>query len=414
MSSKNKIKMIGIAILITNLSLTGQEELFLPNGTSSIGISENNNVGIGTDSPNQFLHVMGDIKIESDGGAELNLLNTSSGVTWQVVSGVSAGFEIGNVTDGLVDWDSPFYIKQNGYVGINTANPSFELDVNGRIRVNEYLRIGDWHLDDTNWPGEGGVQYNGGDVTFGISASPGKASLYVDGDIYIKDNNSLYTDYIYDDDDSVLRIQNEGGNTYFGGKVGIGIIPDGQLHIHGSYNKGLTFTGNNRPNIYLKKLNTDQEWSIVSGVNGRLYIKPASPNQDSQDTDAIISIDPTGKVAIGIKYPGIYQLAVNGIIGAEEIEVKQSIPDYVFDDDYPLRSIEEVEEFIDIEKHLPDIPSAKSFEMVSVPVGEMQSMHLKKIEELTLYLIEQNNQIKALQKQNVELLKRLTALEKTI
>ena len=66
-------------------------------------------------------------------------------------------------------------------------------------------------------------------------------------------------------------------------------------------------------------------------------------------------------------------------------------PDYVFADHYRLTTLKEVEDFIQQNKHLPEIPSAKEMEANGVELGTMNMLLLKKIEELTLYLLEQQN-----------------------
>ena len=63
-------------------------------------------------------------------------------------------------------------------------------------------------------------------------------------------------------------------------------------------------------------------------------------------------------------------------------------PDYVFEKNYDLRPLTEVEAYINQNKHLPEIPAAKEMEQNGVNLGEMNMMLLKKVEELTLYVIE--------------------------
>jgi hypothetical protein len=90
------------------------------------------------------------------------------------------------------------------------------------------------------------------------------------------------------------------------------------------------------------------------------------------------------------------------------------VPDYVFEKSYSLPSLEEVKSYIDQNKHLPEVPSAKEMESNGVNLGEMNMLLLKKIEELTLYVIEQNK--KLLQQQNnlQQQSEKITALEKAI
>jgi hypothetical protein len=97
--------------------------------------------------------------------------------------------------------------------------------------------------------------------------------------------------------------------------------------------------------------------------------------------------------------PNDYMLVVGGKILAEEVRIKliKDWADYVFAKDYPLKSLAEVETFIHANHHLPEIPNATEVEKAGVGLGDMQSKLLLKIEELTLYLIQQNKTIETLQ-----------------
>lgn len=99
-----------------------------------------------------------------------------------------------------------------------------------------------------------------------------------------------------------------------------------------------------------------------------------------------------GNVGIGTTNP-TYPLAVNGTIRAKEIIVETGWADFVFDEDYQLPSLAEVERHIKAEKHLPGIPSAAKVAADGVSVGEMQAKLLQKIEELTLHQIEQEKRL---------------------
>lgn len=115
----------------------------------------------------------------------------------------------------------------------------------------------------------------------------------------------------------------------------------------------------------------------------------------------------TGNVGIGTIAPDA-KLAVKGTVHAQEVKVDLAVPgpDYVFNDDYKLPSLEEVKAYIDKNKHLPEIPSAKEMEANGVNLGEMNMLLLKKIEELTLHMLQKEDEIKSL-KSDVELLKKL-------
>jgi hypothetical protein len=96
-------------------------------------------------------------------------------------------------------------------------------------------------------------------------------------------------------------------------------------------------------------------------------------------------------------------------VHAQEVKVDLSVPgpDYVFNSDYNLLTLEEIQTYIDKNKHLPEVPSAKEMEANGVQLGEMNMLLLKKIEELTLYLLEQQKQISELKKTNDLLLSKI-------
>jgi hypothetical protein len=103
---------------------------------------------------------------------------------------------------------------------------------------------------------------------------------------------------------------------------------------------------------------------------------------------------PDGSVGIGTTNPEA-KLTVKGKIEASEIQVKDisTIPDYVFKPDYKLMPLNHIEEFVKQNQHLPDVPSEKEFKEKGMNMVEMNALLLKKIEELTLYVIEQNKHI---------------------
>ncbi|MET3035365.1 hypothetical protein ABXT08_04640 [Chryseobacterium sp. NRRL B-14859] len=106
---------------------------------------------------------------------------------------------------------------------------------------------------------------------------------------------------------------------------------------------------------------------------------------------------------------------LNGKFEAKEIKVTSSpTADFVFDENYNLPKLEDIEKHIKERKHLPEIASAKVMEKEGVNVGEFQIKLLQKIEELTLYSIEQNKQIKQLQEENKTLKSQSEEINKKI
>ena len=91
-------------------------------------------------------------------------------------------------------------------------------------------------------------------------------------------------------------------------------------------------------------------------------------------------------------------MRVNGTVIATEMMVKTDVwADYVFDKNYKLNSLDEIDSYIKINKHLPDVPSANEVLEKGINIAQMNTLLLKKVEELTLLMIEQNKTIGALQ-----------------
>jgi hypothetical protein len=123
-----------------------------------------------------------------------------------------------------------------------------------------------------------------------------------------------------------------------------------------------------------------------------------------------------GNVGIGTTNPQGYKLAVNGDAIFTKVKVKEygSWADYVFEPNYKLPSLKEVEQFIKQHKHLPEVPSAGEVEKNGLDLGDNQAVLLKKIEELILYAIESDKKNKKLEEKNQQLEERLKRLEEKL
>jgi hypothetical protein len=129
---------------------------------------------------------------------------------------------------------------------------------------------------------------------------------------------------------------------------------------------------------------------------------------------ARILLHKSGNVGIGTYNP-TSKLEVNGTIKAREVVVTATgWPDYVFDARYPLLPLPDLERTIQAEGKLPGIPSAKRAACEGVAVGDMQQAMLKKIEELTLYMIEADKQMQHVRASNTALQARIASLEKVV
>jgi len=122
----------------------------------------------------------------------------------------------------------------------------------------------------------------------------------------------------------------------------------------------------------------------------------------SADKSGYIIFTQNGHVGIGT-LDATHRLNVKGTIRAEEIIVETFGADFVFESDYRLKPLSEVKVHIEENKHLPDIPSAAQMQENGVGISELSTKLLQKVEELTLYAIQQNEMIEKLNKRIEEL-----------
>jgi hypothetical protein len=197
-----------------------------------------------------------------------------------------------------------------------------------------------------------------------------------------------------------------GNNIYYNtGNVGIGTAyPAEMLHVAGNIKLGYTGGG----------ANFGIEWyssSWASGFGHKIYnvdpgtgwtdLRIATRHNTGTWTD-MVTFTSTGNVGIGTTNPGSFKLAVEGKIGAREIKVTLANPwpDYVFHYRYNLLPLSDLEKYIQQNKHLPNMPSAKEVkDNDGIELGDMSTKLVEKIEELTLYIIELNKKIELLEKQ---------------
>jgi hypothetical protein len=196
-----------------------------------------------------------------------------------------------------------------------------------------------------------------------------------------------------------------GGAIYYnGGNVGVGTTaPTAYLHLKGAnvpWRGQLTIEATDYAQISFYGGPATQ-----TNLKSRIFYDIAG-NQMwfSNDTGAPFVFS-GGNVGIGTAAPQ-YRLSVNGVIGAKEVVVTSTgWSDYVFRPGYRLRPLREVASYIEVNHHLPEIPSEAEVEKNGISMGEMQSKLLAKIEELTLHMIQQ-------EKENEQLRKRVDRLEK--
>jgi hypothetical protein len=341
----------------------------------------NGYVGIGTTAPTALLDVNGSIK-----AASLSLTGTLSAGGLTSTNGLFNSYGRKNLylqTNGV---NRMTVLSYSGYVGIGTTAPAALLDVNGSMKAAS--------LSLTGTLSAGGLT-----STNGQFGSDGTSNLF------------LQTD-------GTNRMTVLNSNGY----VGIGTAsPNSLLEISGN-NPAFTLRGTpTRLEIGVPSANQnyapysrrgDVVFRPLSGVDGHVGLIFNIP-VDNADGNCYIKFGDeknhgwfslynnkiaviNGKLGIGTENP-THALEVKGIIRAVEVKIESSWADFVFNDDYHLKPLSEVNRFIKENKHLPEIPSATEVrENEGVNLGEMQVKLLQKIEELTLYLIQQESTIREL------------------
>jgi len=225
----------------------------------------------------------------------------------------------------------------------------------------------------------------------------------------------------------VLKSNNiEGVRIRSNGNVGVGTAnPDAKLHVaqDNINNQNLVLgkftsfgsTGGSAI-VSLTYNSTTANLEVNSSYTGTgfrygTYSDFNIENEISSPDFGAINFITNKKVQLAIKPNG--NASLQGKLEAKELKVTLTpTADFVFDENYDLPELEEVEKHIKEKKHLPEIASAKIMEKEGVNVGEFQIKLLQKIEELTLYSIEQNKQIKQLQNENEVLKAQSAKIEK--
>jgi hypothetical protein len=376
-------------------------------------ITEAGNVGIGTATPWAKLEVAGNIantfgnsiranneEFSYDGK---NLGHYSSG--WILDSSfpsapsycLSAFGGIKMFTGGSMKMKLDFW----GNVGIGTETPQAKLDVAGDIDVLEQININptsDGKLSTLRFNNytPGGSSWAGGSHGFSIVSQQN-----FDGE----EDGLKFMDNVYnpggEHPKEMMKISTAGNLEVAGGikasdtlKIGTN-IPGGSATLKFENET----TGSGGAGIYNFTIQSNGISNSSQRAGLRFISKfwaPGNPlsSGDGSDTPLFIGAN---EIGIGTCQPQ-YKLDVKGTIRALEIRVEtiDKFADYVFEKNYKLRSLSEVENYISSNGHLPEIPSAEEVKANGVSLVEMQVKLLQKVEELTLYSIKQQKEIEEL------------------
>ncbi len=283
------------------------------------------------------------------------------------------------------DQGNTYLTINKGNVGIGTAIPRGKFDVDGP---------GDIYLSDD------------------LNAGTGQ-SIYLPGHIYLAPYGGTNWTFLQarraDNSGStnlMLRTFNAGAlvdamSLLSNGNIGIGTsTPSAKLDIFGgnANTTNLTLSAN-YADKYRWRLKTtdrgnaiDMDFTSSDGADTEEAVLKLSRSNSTRPefqlyNNTIVAND--GNVGIGTANP-TQKLTVNGTIYSKEVKVDLSVPgpDYVFEETYNLPSLTDTENYIKQNKHLPEVPSACEMEENGINLSEMNMLLLKKVEELTLYVIE--------------------------
>lgn len=387
------------------------------NGNTHITILDDNGfVGMGVTNPTERLDVAGNLMVSET-------LDSKDLVSETL-------YTIEGKFDGNVDVGEN--LKVAGIVGIGVAEPTEKLEVAGNAKVSDTLSA-------TNLEAEGGdfsdqvhiVNQLILDGNMGIGVESPREKLEVAGIVKATEKViATSIEAVNADFSDQLNVVND---AKIGGNLGIGVEnPNEKLEVEGNVKVTDKITATD-----LEALNGkfSGELSVANNIDlgGNLGVGVAAPAEKLEVAgNAVVSetltvknvstegvslngdLSMTGHLGIGTDDTHGYKVAVAGDMIIEEIVIDLEIdwPDYVFEENYTLRSLEETASFISTHKHLPEMPSAQEVKTNGVKIGEMNVLLLKKIEELTIHIIEMKAENNKIRKVNQDLVQRLQAIEK--
>ena len=342
--------------------------------TDNFFIANNGNVGIGTNVPNSKLHVEGEIAsmyLKSTGTQKPSTINFGS----KGSSTTSIGFNNNILTFNLNSSDGSYIfrkqgvkiltLKADGNVGIGTSSPTEKLEIekdgNAFIKLTNtddlygsHMRLG---AVSTNGYKETQLQFEGKLGFYDHSADAWRMRILEDGNVGIGTATPIAKLHVKDGalllDGDMTDWTNSGWRPRFQTPLGTVWASSKKVSTGGNYYLGFGMT------------------------NSGWYFMQRKDNKTK-------------------RY--VCRISQDGEIFATRVKVQQmNWSDFVFEANYELEPLKELEDYIKVNKHLPNIPSEQEIKEDGLDLGNMQKIQMQKIEELTLYIIELNKKNEKLQ-----------------
>ena len=364
-------------------------------------------VGIGTPTPSEKLEVIGNIKLSGNiitTGANSSLNINDLHVLNKIEVGSSiwlGGTNSGSATNDIFTDNDHLYINCNSAHHFNTL-----LNSNGG-------KVG---IGSTTTPIQTLDVHGGMHISNGIIQKGGLSAVTTTGDLglYSLDQYS-YMRFVTNNKPILFFTDLTNGIASSGSGSVFAIEPSGNIGIGTDYPISLFGNSSDSKVLHIKSTiptirleddfvetgttsKTDFEITATNGA-GRLISSNSVAiflDADNNETDEAFRIIKNNNSLSGAAVE-LFKVNEQGIASARGVKVTMgSFPDYVFDKNYSLKSLKEIEEYIYRNRHLPGIPSCDDVKRGGLDLGEMQSKLVEKIEELTLYMIDLQKQIEKL------------------
>jgi hypothetical protein len=302
---------------------------------------------------------------------------------WQITANDSASggankFSIDDITGAKTPFtitagapSNSFFIDSSGRVGLRTATPVLDVHVNtGNTPAFRLEQNGSSGFTAQTWDIAGNEANffirdttNGSKLPFRIQPNAPSNSLFIkgtDGNVGLGTTTPSAPLHVRrTDGDARLRIEEASATN--ASRFLMQLVNNGPISVD--------FTNTAAPNGTWRLTNVGATTASSFRIS------------DTGDTVAEFNLDRSGN------------LTISGSLTT----ASSTVPDYVFKPDYPLMRLEEVESFVKKNNHLPNIPSAAEIQKDGINVTEMQMKLLEKVEELTLYTLQQEKTIQELQ-----------------